>query len=351
MISAPRRGTHARERRYLMKRFVPALAAAALFMLAAPAFAQADPEVTDAEAEGMVEDVDAAAAGEEAPAEDDGNGPYRQAYEKAAQVLAKAYPDLPPEEVERITLYILGNTINTLFHEYGHGLVSELELPIVAKEEDAVDNLANIIMVAKTTDPALDQMLRAVADDYFANGQWSEESGQETSPWDEHSPDKARAYDVICTLVGADPEYYKEAADNAGMPPERQEACAYEYEAKLAAWDKLLTPHYLKEGETNATVKVTYGKVNKGTEAVAEMIKASGIMQVVTDEITSMVKLPNPIEAAVEGCDEENAYWSPDERKITLCNEIVQSYYNNATGGASSEGGDESADEEQPAEP
>ncbi len=330
-----------------MKRFVPALAAATLLALSAPAFAQADKEVTDAEAEGMVEEIDAAAA------EDDGNGPYRQAYDKAAKVLAKAYPDLPPEEVERITLYILGNTVNTLFHEYGHGLVSELGLPIVGKEEDAVDNLANIIMVAKTTDPALDSMLRAVADDYFTNGQFSEESGQESSGWDEHSPDKARAYDVICTLVGADPDSYKEAADNAGMPPERQESCAYEYEAKLAAWDKLLGPYYLKDGETNAKVTVTYGKVNKGTETVAALIKASGIMQVVTDEITAMVKLPNPIEAAVEGCDEENAFWSPDERKLTLCNEIVQSYYNNATGGQSSEGGapadEESSDEEEQA--
>ena len=42
--------------------------------------------------------------------------------------------------------------------------LTELELPIVGKEEDAVDNLANIIMVAKTSDPALDSMLRAVAD-------------------------------------------------------------------------------------------------------------------------------------------------------------------------------------------
>ena len=64
-----------------------------------------------------------------------------------------------------------------------------------------------------------------------------------------------------------------------------------------------------------------------------------------------MVKLPHDISASVETCGEENAYWSPDERKLTLCYEIVQSYYNNATGGASSGGGDESADEEQPAEP
>ena len=337
-----------------MKRFVPALATVALFAFGASAFAQAGKEITDAEAEAIVDQVDAEQTGEAPAAEDDGNGPYRQAYARASKVLARAYPDLPPDEVERITLYILGNTINTLFHEYGHGLVSELQLPIVAREEDAVDNLANIIMVAKTSDPALDQMLRAVAEDYFANGQFSEESGETSAGWDEHSPDKARAYDVICTLVGADPDSYKEAADNAGMPQERQESCAYEYETKLAAWDKLLGPHYLKEGETNAKVTVTYGKVNSGTEVVAELIRVSGIVQVVTDEITAMVKLPNPIEAAAEGCDDENAFWSPDERKLTLCNEIVQSYYNNATAAQAPEGGvaaDEASEDGEATEP
>lgn len=314
-----------------MKRMFQAVAAAALFTMAAPSMAQDDTAVTDAEAEAMVDEIDGTAA---APAEDDGNGPYRQALDRASKALAAAYPELPPEEVERYTLYILGNTINTLFHEFGHGLVSELELPIVGKEEDAVDNLANIIMVAKTTDPALDQMLRAVADDYFANGQFSEDNGNEAAGWDEHSPDKARAYDVICTLVGADPDTYKEAADNAGMPTERQESCAGEYESKLAAWDKLLQPHYLKEGETNKKVTVTYASPAQSEAVVAAMIKASGVMQAVTDEIVAMVKLPNDITASVESCGESNAYWSPDERKLTLCYEIVQSYYDNVSGGA-----------------
>ncbi len=301
-----------------MKRFIPALAAAALFAWSAPATAERpapDPAAEDA-----------------ALAEDDGNGPYRQAYDKAARILAAAYPDMAPEEVERVTLYILGNTVNTLFHEYGHGLVSELGLPIVAREEDAVDNLANIIMVAKTTDPTLDRMLRAVADDYFANGQFADDSGEVAEGWDEHSPDKARAYDVICILVGADPDSYKEAADNSGMPAERQEACAGEYEAKLEAWDKLLGPYYLKEGERNKKVAVSYGKPAPNAAVMADLVRESGIMQVVTDEILAMVKLPHDIAAVAESCDDANAYWSPDERKLTLCYEIVQSYYDNVTG-------------------
>lgn len=303
-----------------MTRVLSVLAAVSYLALAIPAFAQDD---------ALPEDV--SAEDEAALAADDGSAPYRTALEKAARTLAAAEPGLPQEEAERIALYVLGNTINTLFHEYGHALVSELELPVVGKEEDAVDSLANIIMVEKTTDPALDQMLRAVADDYFINGDLAEENGDVAAPWDEHSPDRARAYDVICMLVGADPEFYGETADRAGMPPERQESCAGEYESRSNAWFALLEPYYLAEGQANKPVKILYGKPGRDTALIARMIKASGILKVVTDEITNMVLLPNPISAAAETCGESNAYWSPDERKLTLCYEIAQSYFDNAT--------------------
>ena len=43
-----------------------------------------------------------------------------------------------------------------------------------------------------------------------------------------------------------------------------------------------------------------------------------------------MIKIPNNITVSVESCEEENAYWSPDERKMTFCYELAQYYLNNA---------------------
>lgn len=277
-----------------------------------------------------------------AAAQDDGNGPYRQAFEKAMAVVQAQDAEA---DAEALTLYILGNVTNTMFHEFGHALVSELSIPVLGKEEDAVDALANVIMVAKTDDPALDRMLRAVADDYFANGAFSEQNGDEDEAWGHHSPDKARAYNVICILVGSDADYYKDAADSAGMPEDRQESCAEDYAAALNAWNTLLEPHYLGDGETNAVaMAVTYAEAPESLAFVAELTKASGIVETVVREIDAMVRLPNEIAVSVESCGEENAYWSPDERKVTLCYEIVQSYYNNAARAADQAGGGEAAD-------
>jgi hypothetical protein len=236
------------------------------------------------------------------------------------------------EAADHATLYVLGNIANTMFHEFGHALKSELSLPLTGKEEDAVDSFANVIMVSRDSDETLDAMILAVADDYFANGAFAGEEGGETPAWDEHSLDEQRAYAVICILVGADPETYKEAADNAGMPPERQEACQYEYEDALKAWDTLMTPHYLKNGEMGkAKPTITYGDVPAGMEVIAQLIKTSGIIETVTDELFSMIRMPNDIAINVAACGEENAYWSPDERQLTFCYEIAQGYLNNAT--------------------
>lgn len=274
----------------------------------------------------------ALALGAAAQAEEtDAAMPYKTSFEKARQYLLTDAEPVPEDAAEPVALYILGNIANTMFHEFGHALKSELEIPILGKEEDAVDTFANVIMVSKESDPVLDAMILAVADDYFAAGQFSEEDGGEATPWDEHSPDEARAYNVICILVGADPEGYKEAADNAGMPAERQESCATDYEDAVNAWDKLLEPYYLAEGETPKTkISIVYGKPAEGQEAIAGFIKTSGMVEVVANEVRAMVRLPHDISIGVESCGEENAYWSPEERKLTFCYEIAEGYYRHA---------------------
>lgn len=228
-------------------------------------------------------------------------------------------------------LYVLGNIANTMFHEFGHGFVSEFELPIVGKEEDAVDALANVIMVSESDSPYLDRMIETVADDWFAQGQFDEEEGAEPSPWDVHSPNAARAGAVICILVGADPELFKEAADNAGMPPERQESCQGDYEQAQQSWDKLLEPHYLKDGETPTNkVTVTYVDAPAELQPIAEFVKASGIVDDIAEQVEGTFRLPNPISISVQACGEENAFWSPDDHRVTLCYEIVKGYYDRA---------------------
>ncbi len=234
----------------------------------------------------------------------------------------------PPERIEQDALHVLGNIANTMFHEFGHGFVSMYELPIVGNEEDAVDAFANVVMVSEGGDPYLDAMIEAVADDWFLSGQFNAEQGGEPSPWDVHSPDEKRAAAVVCILVGADPEAFGEVADEAGMPPDRQEACTFDYQQAQQGWDKLLAPHYLKEGEApKHRVTVTYVEPPAELAPIAEFIKASGLIDDIAAQMEATFRLPNPVAVSVESCGEENAFWSPDENKVTFCYEIAQGYW------------------------
>jgi hypothetical protein len=219
-------------------------------------------------------------------------------------------------------LYFLGNVTNTMFHEFGHALVSEFELPVLGKEEDAVDSFANITMISKDTDPILDEMIVSVSNEYFEDGKFSEPVA-----WDEHSMDEQRAYAVVCMLVGADPVGFKHAADNAKMPEDRQEACAYEWESTSLSWEKTLKKHYhTKEGTHSARISVKYDKPKKDYIKIEGLLKASGIIEDIAEYIELTYKIPNEISVTVKHCGEENAFWQADEHKLTFCYEIADKF-------------------------
>jgi hypothetical protein len=257
--------------------------------------------------------------------------PYASAYQGTTAYL-ESNPGLTGgNEAGDVAAYLLGNVINTMFHELGHAMTSEFGIPIAGKEEDAVDTLANIIMISKESDPVLDMMIESVADDYFKSGEFNDEQNGGFDAADEHSLDSQRAYAMICMLVGADPEAYKDAADNAAMSPERQESCQGEYENAVDAWNKLLASDFRDEGEEPKTgIPITYGAAPAELAEVASLLKASRVVETVINEANHLVRFEPGITVGVEACDEENAYWSPDDRKLTLCYELVQGYLDRA---------------------
>ena len=62
-------------------------------------------------------------------------------------VAAWAEPDggtATPEDVEQKALFFIGNIAWLTYHEFGHAMVSEFSIPVLGREEDAVDSFATI---------------------------------------------------------------------------------------------------------------------------------------------------------------------------------------------------------------
>ncbi len=127
------------------------------------------------------------------------------------------------------------------FHELGHCLIDVWDLPATGREEDAVDQLAMVLLLNGT--PEGEAMVLSAA--IFFRIASSEQNDRELAFWGEHSLDQQRFYDMVCQIYGSNPNENKFLLGKDGLPVERAERCPAEYTRIDKSWEKLLTP-YLK---------------------------------------------------------------------------------------------------------
>lgn len=126
----------------------------------------------------------------------------------------------------------------TFLHELGHALIDQYELPVVGREEDAVDSLAAVLLVDWEEEDA------AIAGiDQFSVDAEEEEELEEIPYWDEHSLSLQRYYNIACLLYGSDPEEYEDWVGEDDLPEDRAEMCEEEYEQAATSWEALLAPY------------------------------------------------------------------------------------------------------------
>lgn len=76
--------------------------------------------------------------------------------------------------------------------------------------------------------------------------------------------------------------------------------------------------------ESSGKFIAEYGKAD--TEAAIEgleRLKPGKVLEGFATTLNGMLKLPHDVTLAGEQCDQVNAYYSPDEKKITMCYELV----------------------------
>ncbi len=131
----------------------------------------------------------------------------------------------------------IGSTLFTFFHELGHTLIHELNLPAVGREEDAADQLGVTFITAGGNDLG-EIALVAVARQF-------KERAMQTRPedlpyWDEHPLDQQRYFNLICLLYGSNPRKYTSLPSLAGLPGGRARQCPSEYQQATNSWLRLI---------------------------------------------------------------------------------------------------------------
>lgn len=125
----------------------------------------------------------------------------------------------------------------TILHEMGHALVQELELGVTGGEEDAVDDLAALILIQNKKPEWAIAGTQALIE---------LTKGQKPQFFDEHSFSEQRLGNVLCMVLGSDPEKHMGLLEQVPALKPRAPKCPKEYQQKDKAWTGLLEPHLRK---------------------------------------------------------------------------------------------------------
>jgi Putative metallopeptidase len=237
-------------------------------------------------------------------------------------------PTLKPlthEQRKALIEFVAGNMLFALNHELGHALVSEMGLPVLGKEEDAVDAYAVLTMLA-IGNSVSDRVLNETISGWFLDANRNAVEGTRVPFYDAHSVDKRRAYDIICLMVGFDPNKFAAAADKAQMPAERQGTCQGDYSNASWSWTTVLRLHLRPPSHPKQKFTVRYGPGQGQYDAIAKAFQTVGILELVADLANDHYVWRRPITFEMQTCGTPNADWDLAGHRIYLCYEMAQDF-------------------------
>ncbi|MGY1520301.1 DUF4344 domain-containing metallopeptidase [Luteimonas sp. A482] len=140
--------------------------------------------------------------------------------------------------------YLLANVRFIVLHETGHALVHLLDLPVTGRQEDAVDQLAAILMLRFAS---LEESPTEVIDNLRMAANWmlSRSTGAYNldAYADEHALGEQRYFNLQCLIYGTDPAGFAGMVEAGDLTAARASGCAREMRRVSRAWLRLLLPH------------------------------------------------------------------------------------------------------------
>lgn len=162
---------------------------------------------------------------------------------------------------DELATAVFGAVAFSFFHEVGHGLIDQLELPAVGREEDSADQIATLTLIG-TGDEGVGMALSGA---YWF--QLQQKGGNETPFWDEHAFDGQRFYNIVCLIYGSDPAKYGNFVESGTLPAARAKRCPEEYGKIGRAWNKLLAGHFTSSGAENTDLGTAVAVADTRTPA------------------------------------------------------------------------------------
>jgi putative metallopeptidase DUF4344 len=232
---------------------------------------------------------------------------------------------LTDEEKRKLVEFASGNLLFVLGHEGGHMLISELGIPVIGREEDGADSFSTV-MALKIGDAYADRVLVNAATGWFYSDRRSRQDRVKMVYYDEHGIDLQRAYNIVCLMVGSNPERFSGLADEVRIPDERQGTCQSDYSNASWSWNKVLEPHRRKPDQPKTEIKAVYGPAEKDLAVFREAASQMKLLETVADLLADQYVLRRPVAFELQTCGEPGARWDLTAKAVIICYEIVQEF-------------------------
>jgi hypothetical protein len=258
------------------------------------------------------------------PADD----PDCEARLEAAVQAISAFPqvkDVPRDKLKATAEFTVGNMLFVLLHEAGHGLISDLGLPVLGREEDAADAFATVHMLDMKTEFTHRTLVNA-AKSWMISDLRDRENHEDVVYYDVHGLDLQRAYNIICLMVGSNSDAFADLAREANLPEDRQQSCAFDYSNASWSWDQALKPYLRKEDQERQKYQIIYGKAEGQLDIFEKAFRVTGLMERVGDRLADVYAWKKPFAIEAQTCGESSARWDVREHKIIVCYELAQEF-------------------------
>src|SRR3954453_5094292 len=229
-----------------------------------------------------------------------------------------------PQQIKDGVEFVTGNVLFVLGHEVAHALISQFELPVLGREEDAADALSTIIAL-KMGNSFADRVVINAARGWFLSDQRDRKEGIPTDFYDEHGMDVQRAYNIVCLMVGGAPDKFMKLAEEVKLPEERQSTCKFDYSNASWSWEQVLKPHLRKPDDPKTKIEVNYAPTVEYA-TLAELGRKLQILESVAAWLSDDFAWKRPITLEMQECGDPGARGDPVNKKVIVCYEVIREF-------------------------
>jgi hypothetical protein len=170
-----------------------------------------------------------------------------------------------------------------------------------------------------------DRVVTNAARGWFLADQRDRKEGTPATFYDEHGMDLQRAYNIVCLLVGGQPEKFADLATEVKLPEERQGTCQGDFSNASWSWEQVLKPHMRKADDPKTKIAVNYADPGEYA-TLAELGRKLQILESVAEWLSNDFTWKRPITLEMQQCGSPGARWELDTKKLIVCYEIIREF-------------------------